>query len=807
MTATYSPPAAAQGGFLRRALPALALLALTLLVFSDVLSPGRGLVSRDHEAISRPLWWSVREQILSFRLPVMNPGSPIGVPAEASNNSAPYTPMTLILLPFPFDVGYDFFVLGHVLLLAIGALVLARELGASSSAATLLAGGFTFSGAAISFQNLLVGLIGLAWVPWVLWAFLRVLRRPTRRTAAVLGLILGFHAQAISPDLLLLDLGGAALLFAWARPSLTLAHAWSLTFSIGLGLAGSAVDVWPQLEALEGSERLAGFTYEVSSGWSLSPLGIVELLAPALFAPPELPFVNVPLATGSTHDPPYLASLYVGGLLPVALSARSSRLGGLRWSRVLGLLALFFFLVSMGSHTPLHRLLSNLPLLSSSRYAIKYFLPAVAALVVLAAITLKDLEARATRIAALAFAWATAAAAGLIFVSGARGEAWLGRVLIPISGLPAFDGITVEESTRRATEAMQGRLLHALVFATGMGLICGLCRRVAWVERRLALILAAWVLLDLSTAARLAVAGVDLRDRQLDADFVERVGGWHQRVFVPRFDTAPSLSLSGRSPYESFEIDLGRRGFHSFPKVRRFFGHDPDAQGATSVKRTYDALPLLSWEQAFPLLARAGAHHIIGLVSVPTPVLMSRPDPAGRPILVYEVPGARPYVHAETSWITIPDDTESIARSTPGVPADAVMILDGAPKPHPAPAELVSGCGPNSDRSATAALDPRTSTFDRFVIESDSACEHVVVVSEPVARRWRAQVDGRPAPVLTAEVGYLGTRAPPGHHLIIFSFDSLAAKLFPLSFGAWMLGLLCLIERPRRTRDEPDGVT
>ena len=71
---------------------------------------------------------------------------------------------------------------------------------------------------------------------------------------------------------------------------------------------------------------------------------------------------------------------------------------------------------------------------------------------------------------------------------------------------------------------------------------------------------------------------------------------------------------------------------------------------------------------------------------------------------------------------------------------------------------------------------------DRVEIETDSALGGLLALHDIYYPGWIAEIDGRPAPVLRADVLFRGLEVPPGRHRVVFrfapfSFDNLASAL------------------------------
>jgi hypothetical protein len=133
------------------------------------------------------------------------------------------------------------------------------------------------------------------------------------------------------------------------------------------------------------------------------------------------------------------------------------------------------------------------------------------------------------------------------------------------------------------------------------------------------------------------------------------------------------------------------------------------------------------------------------------------------------------------------------------------------------PGNLQVGGRVDTDRVAAFSLvydgmapaEPSTTTVravsakpGSWEIESSGRRAAVVVVAEAVFPGWRARVDGRPAPVLTADGAFLGVPVPPGEHQLTLTYQKPAVALV----GGWitiatLLGALLFVLVRRKGGD------
>ena len=123
-------------------------------------------------------------------------------------------------------------------------LFLALSLGARPPEAFLASGVFALCGPILSLENLITAAIGIAYTPWALWALHRMCLGPSSRNVAAFAVSLGFQAQAILPEVLVLDLLGGLVILVHARPRSVLGVLLAVGFGAGLGLAFGSIGLF-----------------------------------------------------------------------------------------------------------------------------------------------------------------------------------------------------------------------------------------------------------------------------------------------------------------------------------------------------------------------------------------------------------------------------------------------------------------------------------------------------------------------------------------------------------------------------------
>jgi hypothetical protein len=343
-----------------------------------------------------------------------------GQPLLADPGTEVLYPPTWLALGVPRSVGYTLFVVGHLLLAAVGMARLAGALGAGRIPSLLAALVWVLSGPLQSAVNLRQHFAGAAWMPWVLLAVERSIRRPGRRHFVTLTLVLGLQILAGSADLCAMTWAFGA---AWAafrlverrrerpgRPAARLLAAAALAGGL------TAVVWWPAAGVLGRSPRQA-LPEDVRTAWSVPLRGLWRFVVP--LDPHRFPYsADTWTALYDSPGQPFLASLYLGlPVLAVAAIALASRRGRRR-ALFLAAGAAGALAFALGPHGPVYPAAASLlPVLRIFRYPSKATLLVAFAVALLAGLGAGGLARRRLKPPVLAWLAGTllAVAAALAF--------------------------------------------------------------------------------------------------------------------------------------------------------------------------------------------------------------------------------------------------------------------------------------------------------------------------------------------------------------------------------------------------------
>lgn len=753
---------------------ALAALVPPIVLLLVVLGPTLG--ERDLIATDTRLFVGARDRLIAESLssgagiPRWAPGICGGAPALASSELGLLYPPWLAFAWLAPERAVTLGLAFHLLVAALGAYALARELGARERAAILASCAFAFGGALLSAHAMPLLVASNAWLTWVTWG---VLRASAGRWSGLLAATLGQLAILLSGDVQLAGVAafaGLVLVLARDRRQAPRALAAVVASSVGALVLGAA-QVVPTAALFDEHARGKGFTFEAATHWSLS-WG-------------ELPGLVVPFFLGARGDPPsvwadavtpdqgraFLETYCVG---PVVLAL--ALVGASRWrtsaaARGGALLGVLLLPLALGSHTPLYgwlfRLVPGAPLF---RYPAKLAIPASLALALLASAGASALREPAVRraLAALLGVLVLAAALGAVATT-----AFTATLAAPIDavGAPGVDGTS-------AVSALTLRFVHVAAFA--LGALALVLRR----RRHLATALAVLVILDLGLGLRRVFVLVP-RDLVESAPRVAEA-----LVELTRRDGAPARVYPAPSAREVELEDWAAgpaRG--DFALIQGLCPNSGLGRGVFS-QDGFLANPPLRWA-TLELRTRplAPARRAILWGARYAYVKSGTEGELGGEVEAVALVGSRTLVRlvAAPAWAALYGRVRLAASRLKA--SDAVIEPGFDPR-----REVVLetsdalACTPEVGESGRAWLD---SPFEneRFEVALETPGPGWLVVREAYARGWRATVDGVETTVVPADVGFRAVHVPAGARRVVFVYE--APRLW-LGVGVSALGFALL---------------
>lgn len=735
-----------------------------------------------HAAVSWPLW---RGEVVTFRdapwwvhparalvrsalrdghIPVWNAFEGLGFPIAADPLWAVFYPPNWLTLFGPLLWMSSLVYWLHGVAGGCGMILLARRSGARPWASAIAGIAWSLAGSTLTLWSLGVLLFASAWVPWCGLAGWDLAGRDrTPRDVAALGvavaLTLATGEVFVSMMAVAFALAAAGLRRAHDRDASTERPPLART-AADVALAGAcaamlSAPVWlPTMRLMAGTQRAVEMSAAEALHWSMHPLRLVDALMPGglslAFQPGRVPWLDQ-LFEGW----PFLLSIYVGASACALVAASWGRGRVARWLHLWVLAAL---LLAFGRHTPVYPLLrwAVVPL-RYMRTPEKFFL-----------------------LAAPGFAWLAALGAERVLADepGARRRAWIAPALLCL--VAAFTAWMPDPVTRASLWESVAHAAAALVAV--MASMRWLRARPAALGAALALVVA----VDLGATARLFA----LWGAAASVSSPPPLGAWMRGRFGARRSPAPPRLYRA----STLDVAAGRAGLASgedgpwrslYPKLNVFSGvavlpgydvaESPQLRALLDLRRV-DLLRLFAVDAA--LMSDRGGSAPRGLT--PGPLVMPG-------VRVYAVDDARPRV-----WL-----------------AGAVSAVDAASaRSRLLDADVLSGRRALVPAGA-ASREGEAHGACELVAYGDGAMEArchgdspaLAVFAEQHHPRWTAFVDGRPAPVVQADLVLIGVPVPAGEHTVRLRFDTPGRGA---GFALWALGVLGCVgawarRRPPRT--------
>lgn len=680
------------------------------------------------------------------RLPDWNPLIMCGLPHAANPLAATFSPTTPLYFVLPvlhaasleLVVGYGFG--------ALGAYVVARQLGVRAALAAAAGVVYALSGPLAASPA--VGVHGLAagWLPWAVAGALAWGRGARLVGIATSAAALALVLSAGEPELVTV---GAALCAATlcAAEAPWRARLGALAAVGALAVALGAAQLLPALAFQPHSVRAAGIPLDEAERWSLHPARLATYVWPYFFgkATPVNSFWGG-FITDDLNDRTFMyASLYVGAAtLPLAALG----LAGDRRGRWLGGVALALVLLALGRYLPLFALLHHLPPISLSRYPERYLLPVGLVLALGGALGAeRALGARAPLWPIVVLAVVALASALL----AATATAWQGFIRAR-SPVPNF----AEAAAQLRTDGVHVALVCALA-----ALVVALVRRGRL--RPGVAVVALWALTagDVALTARGVVATrpmSSLPAANPTVDEVRRILGdarqyrfWRvpslNRQSMPKVEAGlwrnydqQALTLRSNLPMLDGLADVGG---HSAARPRDLFGADAE------LTRDLD------------LLAPASVRAIVAPLPLPGPL------------------AAR-----------VADGRLRLERAAPRIGVALVSVPSARPRVRcqDAAGAVVDGCALIED--AAGALHVRATL----------AAPATLTTGETALPGWRARLDGAVVPTGRSRLGFVTVALPAGAHEVTLTYRAPGLRAgVVVSLLSWLaLALACVVARRRR---------
>lgn len=747
----------------------LLLALLILAMFPQVIFGVETFVARDYGFFAYPLAYFQKQCFWHLELPFWNPYNNCGVPFLAQWNTMPLYPPSVIYLILPLNWSLSFFSLLHLWFAGLGMYFLARRWTGNSFAAAFAGTAFAFNGFTLNLLMWPSHIATLSWMPWVVLAVESAWREggkkiPLAAFAGAMQMLAG-GPETISLTWLIVS---ALWLRQLIQPETPRAKMlWRYPLVVLLVFALSAVQLLPFLDLVAHAQRETGYT---DLRWSMPATGLANFL--------------VPMAFGSTategiffqHGQYWTSSYYLGiGTLWLALLA--AVFVRERCVRLLAVVALIALLCALGEHTPFYPLVRKLiPQLSFITYPVKFIMVVVFAAPLLAAFALANFPG-------LFFGTPVSNPARTEESHRAGSEAgapvWqssqkirkrlfsLGLILLVlIGGIIAWTQFSSAPGGDSHAALLNGLSRAAFLIITGAILFVLTRKQESRLLRSapLLLILVAW--LDVFTheptqnpTVSPAVYQPNLARTKLAMDPQPELGG-SRAMLSP----AAALGLTRFAVSDPKNNFLSKRiGYcananllDAVPKVDGFFSLTP---------REFDGLLSLIYSATNNNWSALESFMGVSQYSSPTNLLAWQPRANFLPLITA---GQRPVFLDDTNtlWTFGRNDFD---------PATTVFLPPGL-KP------FVTVSNQTSAKISAAKFTDRTVDF-----EVEAAQPSLAVIAQTYYHNWHAEIDGRSAPLLRANVAFQAVQVPAGTHRVHLFYEDRAFEIgVAISICMWI---------------------
>lgn len=363
---------------------------LLAILFADPLFIAKTFASRDLGQFFLPIEKAVHESWQHGHVPLLLPEISFGRPLAANPNTGGFYPLRIAMAALPFRLAFKLFPILHLWLAGLGAFLLARFLGISTSGASLAGLVYGLGGPTlceVQFPNILPGLAAL---PFVLWAAGRLARRPDWRAASLVGLLWGLDLLAGDVFTAGLALAGSFLLVWQEADPRSRGRAAVLLISGAMAAVMlAAIQIVPAFLLTPLTVRaLAHFSVRSAVMWSVSAWRLLELAIPFPFGNAVAGRAEWGDALWSGQLAGFFQTFYVGAFAGAAILAVRPARG--RRVFLYGFLVLCLLLSSLAHYLPeaVLRMQSPIPL----RFPEKLMVGAELALALLAGMFLDSLN-------------------------------------------------------------------------------------------------------------------------------------------------------------------------------------------------------------------------------------------------------------------------------------------------------------------------------------------------------------------------------------------------------------------------------
>jgi hypothetical protein len=730
----------------------LLLLAIPTVLTADVIFLGNTFFYRD---LTRFFYGSdhvFREIVLSREIPLWNPFFSGGQPMAANPEFSVFYPIRwLVLLP-SFRLGFNLQLIAHLHLAIVGMYLLLRSLRLAIPSASFGALAFGIGGFTCSYMNIPPFLFTLAWVPFVLLFGRRLLKRPTPADFALTALCLGIQQLAGEPTTILqtgILLGALFIYYLVREPSgrrvrFLLLRGGVLGAAVVAGLLAGAAQLFATIDFVRDTVRAEGLPFDVVKRWSMPPSRVLELFFPAFLGhKADAGFLYWGVAAYKAREGPYILGLYVGYLTPLlALSGIVTRQKG---AALCASLMAISYLLALGDHTPLLRFLYDSGMFRAFRYPEKFVLLGMVALIVQSAVFLDRLIAgdrKAIRAVLIVGAVPAAISAGAWAFTFTHGY---------VEWLRSYWSVPTDELARMIAAATRADWMVAAIRGMVALLLVGSLLKLR-VNRAWLGVLALVVIYDLGTTANRDLPRFTRRffDPPAAVEDMKRRGTarlFHEADVRENHFSAPA---PGRGEQRYWILRDGL-----YPKLPALWSVP------TVLEPDYDLTQLEPTRNLYTAMVVAGKIRGGKIPEVFRKIsnvgtIARHSDVSGSSPIEFEPVGPYPRYYFASRLVRVGDLREFIQAVATDDWRDTDAFVDFDVSAAPSVGEV-------------RAVQERFNSIDLDVHVKGPA---FLVIGMTPHRYWGATVDGKPARLLPANIGYQGLLLRPGARRVSLRYSN-----------------------------------
>jgi len=362
----------------------LIFLSLFCSLFGSFFFKANTIYERDTTLLEIPIRMHTAELLKQGNFALWTNGHGNGQPFLANPKMAVFYPTTLLYLFLPFFLAFKIHYFIHPLIGWLGLYLLGRSYGLTKKASFLCSCIFFFSGIYLSSLEFYNHIAALAWMMWVL--FLHHLNPPIKSFKFLLNILVWVMLILSGAPEFIIITGLLALGQSFFEPHYFKKRFFKLILAFSLACLLSAIQLLPSFELLSQTNRASE-----SEIWPLELIQLLNLVFPGILGDDRQPGHN-DFWGGHLFNRwyPLYYSIYMGFgavLLVIFCLIQPKR----KQEKVLALEAFIFFLISCGKYSPFFFIYNHLPVFSSVRYPVKFFVGTLFCLSLLAGLGLDKL--------------------------------------------------------------------------------------------------------------------------------------------------------------------------------------------------------------------------------------------------------------------------------------------------------------------------------------------------------------------------------------------------------------------------------